>query len=142
MKTKQNKRKTPNTNKTGKSLTLAVTSIVLALIGFDVSCACYSEYLSRRDGDVFTPLFESLTVSDNIHYGTFDELCERVINEDGNVRHRVENLILGAKNNIKSNDDEKKHDAGKNRGHIRPKILFIDEIGVSMCIVLDVVACA
>jgi len=30
----------------GKSVTLAVLSIVFALYGFEVNCACYSEYLS------------------------------------------------------------------------------------------------
>lgn len=30
----------------GKSVTLAITSCVFALYGFDISCACYSEYLS------------------------------------------------------------------------------------------------
>ena len=30
----------------GKSITLAMTSILFALFGFDVNCACYSSYLS------------------------------------------------------------------------------------------------
>jgi len=30
----------------GKSVVLAVTSSILALLGMNVSCACYSEYLS------------------------------------------------------------------------------------------------
>ena len=30
----------------GKSITLAAVSIVFSLHGFEVSCACYSEYLS------------------------------------------------------------------------------------------------
>ncbi|CAF4652281.1 unnamed protein product [Rotaria sp. Silwood2] len=32
-----------------KSVTLGVTASILALLGFDVHCACYSEYLSQRD---------------------------------------------------------------------------------------------
>ena len=42
----------------GKSLTLAVASCILALLGFNVSCACYSEYLSRRDYQSFENLFK------------------------------------------------------------------------------------
>lgn len=37
----------------GKSIILAVVSCLLALVGFDVSCACYSEYLSKRDSKNF-----------------------------------------------------------------------------------------
>jgi preprotein translocase subunit SecA len=33
----------------GKSVTLAVTASVLAILGFQVSVACYSEYLTERD---------------------------------------------------------------------------------------------
>jgi hypothetical protein len=33
----------------GKSVVLALTSIVLAFFNFRVDCACYSEYLSARD---------------------------------------------------------------------------------------------
>ena len=41
----------------GKSITLAVVSIILALFGFEVHCVCFSEYLSRRDYDAFSDLF-------------------------------------------------------------------------------------
>ena len=41
----------------GESLTLAVTSCILALLGFDVSCACYSGYLSKRDYVQYESLF-------------------------------------------------------------------------------------
>lgn len=33
----------------GKSIIFAVMSVYLALVGFNVRCACYSEYLSKRD---------------------------------------------------------------------------------------------
>ena len=41
----------------GKSVILAVVSIIFALNGFEVNCACYSKYLSTRDFDGFAPLF-------------------------------------------------------------------------------------
>ena len=41
----------------GKSVTLAVVSIIFALYGFEVNCACYSKYLSERDYNDFLNLF-------------------------------------------------------------------------------------
>ena len=41
----------------GKSVVLAVVSIMFALNGFEVNCACYSKYLSIRDYESFYPLF-------------------------------------------------------------------------------------
>ncbi len=37
----------------GKSVVLALTSIVLAFFGFRVDCACYSEYVGARDRNEF-----------------------------------------------------------------------------------------
>ncbi|ETO36876.1 hypothetical protein RFI_00186, partial [Reticulomyxa filosa] len=104
----------------GKSVTLAVTCCVLALFGFDVSCTSYSEYLSGRDFKSFEQVFNILGVIDHIHYGTFNKICERIINEGGDVRKLVENLIL-SDNEKKSNEVEQV---------IRSKILLIDEVDV------------
>ncbi|ETO12088.1 hypothetical protein RFI_25289 [Reticulomyxa filosa] len=78
----------------GKSVTLAITCCVLALFGFDVSCTSYSKYLSSRDF--------------------------KIINEGGDMRKLVENLIL-PNNEKKSNEVERV---------ICSKILLIDEIDV------------
>jgi GTPase SAR1 family protein len=102
----------------GKSVILAATSIILALVGYDVSCACYSEYLSKRDYDEFVSLFEAFNVSGHIHYGTFSNLCEAVINENGNVRELVRKFILGDRASIKP------------RTNTRKKVLLIDEVDV------------
>ncbi|ETO03803.1 hypothetical protein RFI_33599, partial [Reticulomyxa filosa] len=70
----------------------------------------------------FEKLFNILGVIDHIHYGTFNKICERIINEEGDVRKLVENLILP------NNDDEKKAD---NFVRVtRSKILLIDEVDV------------
>ena len=125
----------------GKSLTLGVSACVLALVGFEVSCACYSSYLSDRDYESFEQLFVAFGVSNYIHYGTFDQLCEQVINSDGNVREMVENMILTRRRNNANhekkddnnyenkhnNDDEKYMYVGNNN---RGKILLIDEVDV------------
>ncbi|CAF1449615.1 unnamed protein product, partial [Rotaria sp. Silwood1] len=58
----------------GKSITLGSMSCILALLGFDVRCACYSQYLSQRDYQAFVPLFDSLGLLNYIHYGTFNKL--------------------------------------------------------------------
>ncbi len=104
----------------GKSLILAVTSSVLALLGIDVSCASYSSYLSSRDYGAFSSIFDALGISDHIHYGTFDKLCERIINENGDIRGRVLDLV----------SNENKMSATLNEHFKRPKVLLIDEVDV------------
>ena len=104
----------------GKSITLGATAAILALVGADVHCACYSEYLSERDYRAFLPLFDALGVSEYIHYGTFNKLCESVINENGNIRDKVEQFISKDSNTIGSSQQRNK----------RPKILLIDEVDV------------
>ncbi|CAF3605157.1 unnamed protein product [Rotaria sp. Silwood1] len=104
----------------GKSVTLGVTACILALLGFHVSCACYSEYLSQRDYSAFLSLFNSLDLIDYIHYGTFNKLCEDIINEKGDIRQVVEELILKDLNKAMQNNQEDQ----------RAKILLIDEVDV------------
>ena len=79
----------------GKSVTLAATSAVLALVGCDVNCACYSQYLSNRDYESFLPLFTAFKVTAYIKYGTFAGLCEDYINKDVDVRRGVETMVEG-----------------------------------------------
>ena len=50
----------------GKSVTLAVLSIIFALYGFEVRCACYSEYLSERDFSGFKDIFDKLHLTEFI----------------------------------------------------------------------------
>lgn len=72
---------------------MGVTCSVLALLGINVSCACYSEYLSNRDYNNFLPIFEALSITEYIKYGTFNKICENIINENGDIRTRVTDLI-------------------------------------------------
>ena len=79
----------------GKSVVLAGLSSYLALVGFKVRCACYSAYLSGRDQASFMPLFERLGVEKEIKYGTFNQLCEDILNSDGtNFKEEVTKMIL------------------------------------------------
>ncbi|KAL4496937.1 hypothetical protein ABPG72_002093 [Tetrahymena utriculariae] len=104
----------------GKSITLAVTACILVLLGADVNCACYSQYLSERDYQSFSHIFDQLGITKNIKYGSFTKICEGLINEKGEVRNRVINII-----------ENKEQFHSKNRKtEIRPKILLIDEVDV------------
>ncbi|CAK9102159.1 VWFA domain-containing protein [Durusdinium trenchii] len=44
----------------GKSIALGGGAALLALLGFQVRCICYSKYLSQRDEKAFSTLFEEL----------------------------------------------------------------------------------
>ena len=56
----------------GKSITLAIVISVFALWDFEVSCACYSQYLSERDFKSFKDLYQFLNINEKIFYGTFN----------------------------------------------------------------------
>jgi preprotein translocase subunit SecA len=60
----------------GKSVVLAVVSIIFALNGFKVNCACSTSYLSARDYESFLPLFRVLNLLNYITYGTLNKLAE------------------------------------------------------------------
>ncbi len=103
----------------GKSVTMAATACVLALCGFEVSCACYSQYLCKRDFEAFKDLFQSLNVLDSIHYGTFNKLCEDMVNRDGDIRKTISDLVSTGKWTENKSQQKK-----------RPRILMIDEVDV------------
>ncbi|CAF5016018.1 unnamed protein product, partial [Rotaria sp. Silwood1] len=104
----------------GKSVILAVTAAILALLGFEVRCACYSQYLSERDCIAFLPLFDALNITEYIQYGTFNKLCEDMINRNGEIRKIVEHFISTDSNNSPV----------CKRPTERAKILLIDEVDV------------
>lgn len=84
----------------GKSLTLGMLSAVFAIMGQPVHCGCYSEYLSQRDFDQFKGVFEKFGVADKIVYGTFEELCENVINQKVDIRSEVMSLFFPSDSRI------------------------------------------
>ena len=55
----------------GKSVILAVSASIFAILGFDVNIVCYSTYLTRRDSEIFKELFNDIDVENNIKYGTY-----------------------------------------------------------------------
>ena len=73
----------------GKSVTLAVTAMILALLGYEVDIVCYSEYLTDRDRLSFAKFFQRFSLQDSIKYGTFKDVCEKFLNNRGDVREAV-----------------------------------------------------
>ncbi|CAF2919583.1 unnamed protein product [Rotaria sp. Silwood2] len=104
----------------GKSVTLGATALLLALLGFNVHCACYSDYLSQRDYNGFLKVFDTLGVTQNIRYGIFNKLYEEMIHRNEEIRQSVEQFISNGSNNIVSNSQLIE----------RAKILLIDEVDV------------
>ncbi|XP_065663253.1 repetitive organellar protein-like isoform X2 [Hydra vulgaris] len=104
----------------GKSLILAVVSCVLSLVGFNVSCTCYSKCLSSRDYNSFFKLFSSLNLVSHVKYATFFSICEDIMNQNFNIRERVSNVVFN-KLNTKVSSQKKT---------TRPEILLIDEVDV------------
>ena len=138
----------------GKSVVLALTSIVLAFFNFHVDCAFYSEYLSARDRiefknvchirmhpDINThsrttaaspfasfkyncalQVFDFFGVADFIAYGTFNTLCERSINELGEVSGAVLQLVNPGQV-VSTSQSRAVHT-------LRKKVALIDEVDV------------
>lgn len=105
----------------GKSVVMAVTACIFALVGLEVSCSCYSEYLSNRDKKDFASLFSTLGVDKYIEYGTFNKLCENLLNEQCNVRKTVKDMVINNRNDISViNKKQSMH----------KKVLLIDEVDV------------
>ncbi|CAM4841770.1 unnamed protein product [Rotaria magnacalcarata] len=105
----------------GKSVVMAVTACVFALNGMDVKCSCYSEYLSTRDQNDFSSVFSTLKIEKQIEYGTFNKLCENLLNEQCNVREQVRDIIMKNQNIMHAN---------LATASSRPKVLLIDEVDV------------
>jgi len=102
----------------GKSVLLAISSAVLALLGFDVDCACYSKSLSQRDYQAFESFFQAFGLKEKIRYGTFQELCEAVVNSDVNLREGVKSLFGDGT------------EAKRKTIAASPKALIVDEVDV------------
>jgi hypothetical protein len=79
----------------GKSMILGVLSIVLGLLGFSVSCVCYSGHLSERDADLFKDVFAAFAVGDRIVYSSVSAMTEKLLNDKCNIRVMTNDLLLG-----------------------------------------------
>lgn len=106
----------------GKSVVMAGMACYLALIGYEVSCVCYSKLLSQRDHKDFKELFQHLSIEDYVIYSIFEDTSERLLNSKKfNLRDKVESVIL----------NRQPFRGNKGIGDIgRKKILLVDEVDV------------
>jgi len=99
-----------------------VVSMILALHGFEVRCACYSKYLSTRDFESFRTMFEILGLIDDIKYGTFNEIGELHIYRNGDIREIIKGVILSGGYQMNTEITR-----GRDK---KPQVLLIDEVDV------------
>ncbi|CAL5985694.1 Kinase [Hexamita inflata] len=69
----------------GKSTAIAITSIVLSILGYNVYCAHLSQQNSQKDYDNFSCLFKAFNVENRINYGTIDQVCEKLVKNDTQI---------------------------------------------------------
>lgn len=77
----------------GKSMILGAASVVFGLLGFNVRCVCYSEYLSKRDYDAFRDVFDIFGLSSSIKYTKITTLSEDTTAAKGDLRGMTLELI-------------------------------------------------
>jgi len=80
----------------GKSVVLGVVATFFGLLNYEVHSICYSEYLSTRDYADFLDVFEAFGLAKDIHYSTISDMCENILNEEGNVRELTKVVIQSA----------------------------------------------
>jgi len=79
----------------GKSMIMGAASTMLGLLGFNVRCVCYSEYLSNRDFRLFEDVFSHFNLMKKINYSKITRFSEDKISSKGNIRNLTESLIHG-----------------------------------------------
>lgn len=67
----------------GKSICLALTSTLFAMLGYTVNVTCYSKLLSERDERGFRDLFRAMAVEGRITYSTLGGLIEKLVQPGG-----------------------------------------------------------
>jgi len=85
---------------------------------------CYSAYLSDRDNLHFAKVFELFDVNQMVSYGTFQQLSERLVNSEGNVRDLVAAIL-----NPTTGASGAASKSGKKPKQAK-RILLIDEVDV------------
>ena len=119
----------------GKSVTLAATAMILALLGYEVNIVCYSEYLTDRDRASFSKFFQRFSLQDSIKYGTFKDVCEDFLNNRGDIRDAVISAMSSGRgspqasvsSSAAANSD--RQEAAEQHVPAR-RILLIDEVDV------------
>jgi len=107
----------------GKSIILGILATLFALLDHDVSCVCYSEFLSKRDEKSFEPLWRELGIQHRITYSTFAGMADRFINKDLKVREKTRRLVEGSPSMETANNKFSGQGGSK-------KVLLFDEVDV------------
>jgi hypothetical protein len=81
----------------GKSIILGAAAVVFGLLGFQVRCVCYSEYLSNRDYELFRDVFRYFGLLESINYSMITTLSEETTASKGNIREMTLSLMRGNK---------------------------------------------
>ncbi|VEU39667.1 unnamed protein product [Pseudo-nitzschia multistriata] len=79
----------------GKSMILGAAATIFGLLGFQVRCICYSEYLSSRDFELFRDVFRHFDLLESIKYSKITTLSEETTAAKGNIREMTLSLING-----------------------------------------------
>eukprot|EP01041_Mallomonas_annulata_P001955 gene1955-3795_t len=106
----------------GKSILLGGLSCLLAIFGYEVSCASYSKYLSDRDYEAFKELFILFEVNQDIKYSTLSGLMDAVINRNGDIRELTKQRLFNVPTST--------HTKLSKSNSTAKKILLIDEVDV------------
>jgi len=104
----------------GKSIILGLVSILFALFGYEVSVACYSFNLSKRDYDSFKELFDFFGVANYIHYGNFNYIMEKILNKNVNLKKYLSEIIFNKNDSI----------LAQMKGSKRFQVLLFDEVDI------------
>ena len=71
---------------------------LIQLLGFKADVVCYSKILSDRDFNDFRALFDELDQIEDIQYGTFVEISNKMINKDGDIRDICKKFLIDPQN--------------------------------------------
>ena len=95
-----------------------------------VDCVCYSAYLSQRDKNDFEKVFTLFDVSSMVTYGTFQQLSERLINIEGDVRTMTREMVLPNKKSAARGDPRGSAARGSAKSQEPRRVLLVDEVDV------------
>ncbi|CAF1234525.1 unnamed protein product [Rotaria magnacalcarata] len=107
----------------GKSWALALLAGYFSLMGYQVTVACYSDYLSKRDQRDFKTNFDPFKLTNEVKYRTFEKMCDDKITGENNrpsLRDIISNIMSGKRLTPQSNQINQN----------KPSILLIDEVDV------------
>jgi hypothetical protein len=124
----------------GKSMILGAAAVIFGLLGFQVRCICYSEYLSNRDYELFHDVFRYFGLLGSINYSKITTLSEETTAAKGNIRGLTLSLMHG---NLRCNSGDNQPssqvaDSASSRGALKDKknkgtaeeIMLVDEVDV------------